>query len=111
MTGRVISVNVGQPRSVEWRGQSVRTAIWKLPVQGRVMARRLNLDGDRFRIGEALLEVTQPRVTCYRLGLKHLLKAYKWCLSLFRIKGLISQLVALGNDVLVRSRCIFIIFA
>lgn len=113
---------------IEWRGQSVRTAIWKEPAQGRVMARRLNLDGDgqadlrghggenramlvyqlesyrywqqfleeapyemgrfgenltvegladaevcvgdRFRIGEALVEVTQPRVTCYRLGIR-----------------------------------------
>ncbi|QAU47709.1 MOSC and FAD-binding oxidoreductase domain-containing protein [Bradyrhizobium guangzhouense] len=26
--------------------------------------------GDRFRIGSALLEVTQPRVTCYRLGIR-----------------------------------------
>ena len=26
--------------------------------------------GDRYRIGTALLEVTQPRVTCYRVGLR-----------------------------------------
>jgi MOSC domain-containing protein YiiM/ferredoxin-NADP reductase len=26
--------------------------------------------GDRYRIGTALLEVTQPRVTCYRLGIR-----------------------------------------
>lgn len=26
--------------------------------------------GDRFRIGDAVLEVTQPRVTCYRAGLR-----------------------------------------
>jgi len=128
LAGKVMSVNVGQPRLVEWRGQKVRTAIWKLPVQGRVMARHLNLDGDgqadlaghggenrailiyqlesyrywqqlfgdapyemgwfgenltvegladnevcigdRFRIGEAMVEVTQPRVTCYRLGIR-----------------------------------------
>jgi len=128
LTGKVISVNVGQPRLIEWRGQNVRTAVWKSPVQGRVMARRLNLDGDgqadlighggenramlvyqiesyqywqqllgdapyemgrfgenltvegladrdvcigdQFRIGKAIVEVTQPRVTCYRLGIR-----------------------------------------
>jgi ferredoxin-NADP reductase/MOSC domain-containing protein YiiM len=128
LIGKVLSVNVGQPRLVEWRGQNIRTAIWKSPVEGRVMARRLNLDGDgqadlighggenraimiyqiesyqywqrllgdqayemgwfgenltvdgladsevcigdRFRIGEAVVEVTQPRVTCYRLGIR-----------------------------------------
>jgi ferredoxin-NADP reductase/MOSC domain-containing protein YiiM/ferredoxin len=26
--------------------------------------------GDRYRIGEALFEVTQPRVTCYRVGIR-----------------------------------------
>jgi ferredoxin-NADP reductase/MOSC domain-containing protein YiiM len=125
---RVISVNVGLPRDVQWQGKTVRTAIWKEPVAGRVMARRLNLDGDgqgdlqghggehravmvyqldsyrywqshfkepdfayghfgenltvdgladdavcigdRLRIGGAMFEVTQPRVTCYRVGIR-----------------------------------------
>ncbi len=125
---KVLSVNVGLPRNVEWNGRTVRTAIWKQPVEGKVAARRLNLDGDgqadlaghggeyravmvyqtdsyhywenhlqrsdftfgqfgenftvdgladdevcigdRFRIGSAVFEVTQPRVTCYRLGLR-----------------------------------------
>ncbi len=124
----LISVNVGLPRDVEWQGKVVHTAIWKRPVSGRVMARRLNIDGDgqgdlaghggehravmvyqlesyrywqaqlqrndfeygefgenltvdgladnevcigdRYRIGSALFEVTQPRVTCYRVGLR-----------------------------------------
>jgi MOSC domain-containing protein YiiM len=124
----VISVNVGLPRDVEWQGKTVRTAIWKQPVAGRVMARRLNLDGDgqgdlqghggeqramlayqidsyrywenllrqsgfvygqfgenltidgladaevcigdRFRVGGAVFEVSQPRVTCYRVGIR-----------------------------------------
>jgi len=124
----LISVNVGLPREVKWQGKVVRTAIWKRPVPGRVMARRLNLDGDgqgdlaghggehravmvyqldsyryweahfqrrdfeygqfgenltvdglpddevcigdRYRIGGALFEVTQPRVTCYRVGIR-----------------------------------------
>jgi MOSC domain-containing protein YiiM len=123
-----VSVNVGLPRDVEWHGKLVRTAIWKKPVPGRVMAWRLNLDGDgqgdlaghggehravmvyqldsyrywqdqlhrddfeygqfgenltvdglpdnevcigdRYQIGSALFEVTQPRVTCYRVGIR-----------------------------------------
>ena len=43
---KVISVNVGQPREVPWRGKSVRTSIFKEPVAGRVTVRRLNLEGD-----------------------------------------------------------------
>jgi len=43
---RVVSVNVGMPRDVPWRGKLVRTAIWKRPVHGRVFAGRLNLAGD-----------------------------------------------------------------
>ncbi|MFZ0870177.1 MAG: MOSC and FAD-binding oxidoreductase domain-containing protein [Rhodanobacter sp.] len=124
----IVSVNVGLPAEVEWRGRIVRTAIWKRPVSGRVMARQLNIDGDgqgdlqghggvhravmvyqlasyryweqvlhrtlseygifgenltvdglpddevcigdRFRIGGALFEVSQPRVTCYRVGIR-----------------------------------------
>jgi MOSC domain-containing protein YiiM len=124
----IVSINVGLPRDVEWRGKTVRTAIWKEPVQGRVLATRLNLIGDgqadlsghggeqravmvyqlasyrywenylrradfvygnfgenftvegladdevcigdRFRIGGAIFEVSQRRVTCYKLGLR-----------------------------------------
>jgi ferredoxin-NADP reductase/MOSC domain-containing protein YiiM len=125
---RLLSVNVGLPRDVAWRGQTVHTGIRKTPVQGRRMVRRLNVDGDgqgdttghggeqravfvyqiesydywqqqlhrndftygqfgenftveglsdqdvcigdRYRIGSVLLEVTQPRVTCYRVGIR-----------------------------------------
>jgi len=125
---RLVSVNVGLPRDVTWRGETVRTAIWKQPVEGRILAGRLNLAGDgqgdlaghggeqravmvyqtdsyryweaqlgrhdfslgqfgenftveglpddevcigdRYRIGGALFEVTQPRVTCYRVGIR-----------------------------------------
>ncbi|HVH90709.1 MAG TPA: MOSC domain-containing protein, partial [Candidatus Acidoferrum sp.] len=125
---RLLSVNVGLPRDIAWRGKTVHTAIWKEPVQGRRMVRRLNIDGDgqgdlqghggehraifvyqiesyrywqdrlgrsdftygqfgenfsieglsddevcigdRYRIGQALFEVTQPRVTCYRVGIR-----------------------------------------
>ena len=126
--GRLISVNVGLPRDVAWQGKTVHTAVWKAPVKGSRMVRRLNIDGDgqgdltghggerravlvyqadsyrywqnhlgrndfgygqfgenftvdglsdaeicigdRYRIGSALFEVTQPRVTCYRLGIR-----------------------------------------
>ncbi|WGD55167.1 MOSC and FAD-binding oxidoreductase domain-containing protein [Bradyrhizobium sp. CB1650] len=125
---RLLSVNVGLPRDIPWQGQIVHTGIWKTPVNGPRMVRRLNIDGDgqgdlhghggerravfvyqiesyrywqnylrrndfvygqfgenftvdgladtdvcigdRFRIGGALFEVTQPRVTCYRLGIR-----------------------------------------
>jgi ferredoxin-NADP reductase/MOSC domain-containing protein YiiM len=125
---RLLSVNVGLPRDVAWQGKTVHTGIWKAPVEGPRMVRRLNIDGDgqgdlaghggerravfvyqmdsyrywqsqlgrndfvygqfgenftvdglsdaevcigdRYRIGRALFEVTQPRVTCYRLGIR-----------------------------------------
>jgi ferredoxin-NADP reductase/MOSC domain-containing protein YiiM/ferredoxin len=125
---RLLSVNVGLPREISWHGQTVHTGVWKDPVQGRRIVRRLNLEGDgqgdlaghggehravlvyqidsyqywesrlgrnnftfgqfgenftvdgmaddevcigdRYRIGSALFEVTQPRVTCYRVGIR-----------------------------------------
>jgi ferredoxin-NADP reductase/MOSC domain-containing protein YiiM/ferredoxin len=125
---RLVSVNVGLPRDIGWRGQTVHTGIWKEPVQGQRRVRRLNVDGDgqgdlaghggeqravfvyqldsyryweaqlgrhdfvygqfgenftveglpdaevcigdRYRIGSAIFEVTQPRVTCYRVGIR-----------------------------------------
>jgi len=125
---RLLSVNVGLPRDIAWQGKTVHTAVWKEPVQGRRMVRRLNIDGDgqgdlaghggehravfvyqidsyhywqgrlrrtdfthgqfgenftvdglsdnevcigdHYRIGGALFEVTQPRVTCYRVGIR-----------------------------------------
>ena len=126
--GRLVSVNVGMPKNVQWRGKTVYTGVWKTPVEGPVMVRRLNLDGDgqgdlaghggeqravmvyqtesydfwkaylgrddlepghfgenftvtgladdrvcigdRYRIGDAEFEVTQPRVTCFRVGIR-----------------------------------------
>ena len=44
--GRLVSINVGLPRDVAWRGETVHTAIWKQPVQGRIPVRRLNVEGD-----------------------------------------------------------------
>ena len=46
MMPRLLSINVGLPRDVAWKGQRVHTAIWKQPVQGRTAVGRLNVDGD-----------------------------------------------------------------
>ena len=44
---KIISVNVGRPRLVEWRGHMITTSIWKEPVEGRVRVARENLAGDQ----------------------------------------------------------------
>src|SRR5438874_10912829 len=125
---KVLSLNVGLPREVTWQGKRVTTGIFKEPIQGRIMMRTLNLDGDqqadltvhggvskavyaypsehysywrtelpgmdlpsgmfgenfttegllessgyigdRFRIGETEVMVTEPRMPCYKLGVK-----------------------------------------
>jgi len=43
---RVLSVNVGPVRDVEWRGEVISTAIWKSPVSGRIALRGVNFAGD-----------------------------------------------------------------
>jgi MOSC domain-containing protein YiiM len=125
---KIISLNVALPRLIEWNGDPVATGIFKEPVQGPIMLRALNLDGDRqadlsvhggvskavyaypsehyelwkeelpdtglsygmfgenftteglledavnvgdrFSVGEAELMVTEPRMPCYKLGIK-----------------------------------------
>src|SRR5919199_255991 len=124
---RVVSVNVGAPRTVAWRDGTVTSAIWKQPVEGRLAIRGVNIDGDdqadrtahggpdkaiyayaledyawwavelgrtlqpgafgenltvsgldvshaqigeRWQVGTAVLEVSQPRIPCYKLGIK-----------------------------------------
>ncbi len=44
---KIVSVNVGLPRDVFWKGMQVRTAIFKEPVDGPVMIATLNLTGDK----------------------------------------------------------------
>jgi MOSC domain-containing protein YiiM len=64
---KLISVNVGMPREVVWRGERVSTGIYKEPVQGRIALRKLNLDGD----GQADLSVhggEYKAVYCYQLA-------------------------------------------
>jgi MOSC domain-containing protein YiiM len=125
---KLISLNTGLPREVNWHGTAVTTGIYKQPVQGRVVLRKLNLDGDRqadltvhggeykavycypsehyaywkkelpnrdlptaifgenfttegllensvhlgdrFSVGSAEVVVTQPRLPCYKLGIR-----------------------------------------
>src|SRR5215467_3823395 len=125
---KVISVNVGLPREVVWKGLAVQTAIFKEPVAGTVAIRKLNLAGDQqadltvhggsekavyaypvehyeywrkqlpnvslswgafgenlttmglsedmlsigdvLRVGSAVLQVTQPRMPCYKLEIR-----------------------------------------
>jgi MOSC domain-containing protein YiiM len=45
-SARLVSVNVGLPRDVDWRGRTVHTGIWKHPVAGPRVVRTLNIDGD-----------------------------------------------------------------
>ena len=126
--GTLLSVNVGLPKEVPWRGKTVFTGVFKQSVAGPRRVRRLNIDGDGqgdlaghggeqrailvyqidsyrywertlersdfvygqfgenftvegladdevcigdcYRIGSAVFEVTQPRVTCYRVGIR-----------------------------------------
>jgi MOSC domain-containing protein YiiM len=44
---KLISVNVGLPRNVNWQGKVVQTSIWKNPVAQRIRVSKLNLEGDR----------------------------------------------------------------
>jgi MOSC domain-containing protein YiiM len=125
---KIVSVNVGLPREVNWQGKVVTTGIFKEPLDGPVMIGTLNLDGDaqadltvhggankavyaypsehygywrtelpgvdlpwgmfgenftteglleeaiyigdKFRIGETEVMVTEPRMPCYKLGIK-----------------------------------------
>ena len=126
-TPRVVSVNVGEGREVEWRGRAVTTGIFKYPVAGRVALRGVNFDGDdqadrtvhggpdkavyayaledydawraadgmdtpaglfgenltvqgldlnsavvgeQWRAGSVVLEVAQPRLPCFKLGIR-----------------------------------------
>ena len=62
----VVSVNVGLPREVEWKGRKVLTGIFKSPVHARVPVRRLNIDGD----GQADLTVHGGPVQLFAAGIR-----------------------------------------
>jgi len=44
---KLLSVNVGLPREIEWKGKIVRTSIFKAPVPGRIRVAKLNVEGDQ----------------------------------------------------------------
>ncbi|MGH3869490.1 MAG: MOSC domain-containing protein [Pseudonocardiaceae bacterium] len=70
---RLLSLNVGVPKHVPWHGKTVYTGIVKYPVDGPRMVRKLNIDGDSqgdLNGHGAEAEVTQPRVTCFRVGMR-----------------------------------------
>ena len=124
---RLVSINVGLPRATGYRGKQIQTGIYKAPIAGPVLVRRLNHDGDaqadltvhggvdkavylyaaenydlwqseldhevpygqfgenlttdgllepgvhvgdELEIGEVVLQVTQPRFPCFKLGIK-----------------------------------------
>jgi ferredoxin-NADP reductase/MOSC domain-containing protein YiiM len=164
--GTLVSVNVGKPQDVEWRGETVHTGIWKRSVPGKQWVGRLNIDGDgqgdllghggeqravmvyqlesyqhwqehfyrddlvhghfgenltvdglpdddvcigdRYRIGTAEFEVTQPRVTCYRVGLRLGEPAMAALLVSHHRPGFYLRVLAEGwiqaDDVIVRTR-------
>lgn len=65
---RVVSVNVGLPQPIIWKGRPVLSGIFKEPVEGRIAVRRLNLDGD----GQADLTVHGgPEKAVYAYPLEH----------------------------------------
>ncbi len=125
--GKVISINVGLPTEFEYKGRKAKSAIWKNPVNGKVFARGINLEGDdqadreahggydkavyayasedltwwgneigrdlkpgelgenltlkgiaindaligeQWKVGEVTLEVSEPRIPCWRLGVR-----------------------------------------
>ena len=123
--GKIVSINVGLPTEFEYKGRQAKSAIWKSPVDGKIYARGINLEGDkqadleahggydkavyayasedlswwqqeigravepgefgenltlrgilvnealigeRWKVGESMLEVSEPRIPCWRLG-------------------------------------------
>lgn len=106
----IISLNVGLPRDVLWHGRTVRTGIYKQPIQGRVRLRTLNLDGDR----QADLTVhggAQKAVYCYPIEhydyWKKELPGRELPLAMFgenfTTDGLLENSVHLGDQFLIGS--------
>ena len=44
---KLLSINVGLPREIEWKRKVIRTSIFKEPVTGRIRVTRLNVNGDQ----------------------------------------------------------------
>src|SRR6476646_4296819 len=93
---KVISVNVGLPREVIFKGEVVITGIFKEPVKGRIRLRNLNLDGDR----QADLTVNAYPAEHYKYW-KHELPetAFSWGMfgENFTTEGLVEDSVNIGD--------------
>ena len=61
---KLISLNVGLPREIIYKDRSIITGIFKDPVEGRIRARRLNLDGD----GCGALGLLERRIAGYEIA-------------------------------------------
>src|SRR5262249_6890984 len=101
---RLLSVNVGLPRDIRWRGRTVHTAIWKQPVPGRCAARRLHLDGDgqgdRAAHGGEHRAVFVYQIEAYRYWEEQLRRAdfsYGQFGENFTIEGLSDDEVCIGD--------------
>jgi hypothetical protein len=57
---RLVSINVGRPRTLAWHGRSITSAIWKEPVTGPVAIRGSNLAGDDQADRQATADLTRP---------------------------------------------------
>ncbi len=66
---RVVCVSIARPRDIKYRGRTINTGIFKMPVKGPVAVRRFNIEGDG-QAGTARLEVSQPRDPCAKLAIK-----------------------------------------
>jgi hypothetical protein len=77
MATRLVSVNIGLPRDINWRGKTVHTGIWKSPVPGRVIVRKLNIDGD----GQGISRCNRARSKwCYSARVLEQLRCWRCCI-------------------------------
>ena len=70
-TMKLLSINVGLPREIEWKEKTVRTSIFKEPVQGRVRVAQLNLEGDRSLTCPCMQESIKPFTRIHRSTSHH----------------------------------------
>ena len=70
--GRLLSLNVGLPKDVTWNGKTVRTAIWKSPVEERRMVRKLNVDepmqAQRFTGQQDIARIVKETISALNIG-------------------------------------------
>jgi hypothetical protein len=52
---RLLSGNIGLPRDIKWHGETLQTGVWKEPVPGGSIARRLDTGTGRINAGEKIV--------------------------------------------------------